>query len=332
VKDLLISRLLESHEPSVRFKIVTNVLDKKPESTEVRRIQEEIRLSPRVKSLLSERTRDGRIPFHPYAKWYGAHWVLASLADIGNPRGDKTLIPLREEVYKWLFSQDHEKRIKSIDGRVRRCASQEGNALFYLLSLGLADDRTEELKERLLMWQWPDGGWNCDKNPKAAKSSFMETLIPLRALALHARLTGDKRSQKASEPAAEIFLKRRLYKKQKDGSIISNDFVMLHYPCYWHYDVLFGLKVMAETGFISDKRCRDALDLLEGKRLPEGGFPAEKKYYRVVERLQTGRSLVDWGGVSKRHMNEFVTVDALYVLKKAGRLRTNLSRQMRCMR
>ena len=54
--------------------------------------------------------------------------------------------------------------------------------------------------------------------------------------------------------------------------------VRLHYPCYWHYDLLAGLKVMAEAGFIGDPRCREALDLLESKRLPGGGFPAEARY------------------------------------------------------
>jgi len=141
------------------------------------------------------------------------------------------------------------------------------------------------------------------------------------ALALHAQLTGDRRSVRAAERAAEVFLKRRLYKKQKDRRIISEDFVMLHYPCYWHYDILFGLKVMAEAGFIGDRRCRDALELLESKRLPDRGFPAEGKYYRVSEGRKTGRSLVDWGGVSRKHMSEFVTVDTLFVLNKSGRLR-----------
>jgi hypothetical protein len=32
------------------------------------------------------------------------------------------------------------------------------------------------------------------------------------------------------------------------------------------------------------------------------------------------RSLVGCGGISMRRMNEFVTADALFVLKKAGRL------------
>lgn len=133
-------------------------------------------------------------------------------------------------------------------------------------------------------------------------------------------MTSNQESKAAAERAADVFLKRRLYKRQSDGSVMADDFVKLHYPCYWHYDILFGLKVMAEAGFIGDERCTAALDLLESKRLPDGGWPAEKKYYRVTNKRTSGRSLVDWGGTSKRHMNEWVTADTLYVLKAAGRL------------
>ena len=83
-------------------------------------------------------------------------------------------------------------------------------------------------------------------------------------------------------------------------------------------DVLHGLKIIAEAGFIKDARCEDALDLLETKQLKNGGFPAESKYYRVSKN-RGGRSLVDWGPVSPKTMNEFVTIDALSVLKEAGR-------------
>jgi hypothetical protein len=38
--------------------------------------------------------------------------------------------------------------------------------------------------------------------------------------------------------------------------ISSSPRVKLHYPCYWRYDILFGLKVMAEAGFIRDGRCK----------------------------------------------------------------------------
>jgi len=315
----IIRRLLESDEPSVRFKVLTQIKGRKPNSSEIRLAQEEIRESPRVRQLLSERQADGQIPCHPYSKWNGAHWVLATLADLGYPSGDESLIPLREQVYAWLLGEGHLKGIRTIAGRVRRCASQEGNALYALLMLGLANERTEELAWRLTQWQWPDGGWNCDKKPAATNSSFMESLLPLRALALHAQLTGNQRSREAAERAADVFLKRELFKRLHNGSVMHEDFITLHYPWYWHYDILFGLKVMAEAGWLEDERCRAALDVLETKRLTDGGFPAEKKYYQNNPNAKTGRSLVDWGGTSRTKMNEFVTVEVLAVLKAAKR-------------
>ncbi len=189
--------------------------------------------------------------------------------------------------------------------------------MYALLTLGLADERTEELAARLRAWQWEDGGWNCDKNPEACHSSFMESLIPLRALALHARCTGNPGSARAATGAAEIFLKRQLYRRVQDGAVIDPNFLLLHYPCYWHYDILFALKVMAEAGFIGDERCQPALALLESKRLADGGFPAERAYYRTNSQ-GSNSSPVSWGGVSSRHLNEWVSADALYVLHAAA--------------
>jgi hypothetical protein len=310
--------LLISDEPSIKLKVVQRILDYPEDSPEVTNLRAEIRSSARVSQLLSQRRPDGTIPGSAYAKWTGAHWVLSLLADLGYPPGDDDLIPLREQVLDWLLGAKHQASIRSIQGRTRRCASQEGNALYAMLSLGLSDERVESLAKRLINWQWPDGGWNCDKRPQAVNSSFMETLIPLRGLALHARLTGNRDSQAAALHAAEIFLSRRMYKRRRDGCPISADFLRLHYPCYWHYDILFGLKVIAEAGMIHDERRKQALDLLEMKRLPDGGFPAEAKYYSNPI-ARSGCSLVDWGGVSKRRMNPFVTIDALYVLKEARR-------------
>ena len=207
-----------------------------------------------------------------------------------------------------------------MQGRHRRCASQQGNALFSVLKLGLADARAEDLVERLLHWQWPDGGWNCDRNPDATHSSVMESILPLRALALVGREIGDRKAGQGARRAAEIFLKRRLFKRRRDSAVIRREFVDLHYPLYCHYDVLHGLKVMAEADLIGDPRCQDALDLLESRRLPNGGWPAEKRYYRVGGKPSGPVELVDWGAAAKRRTNEWVTVDALRVLLAAGRL------------
>ena len=302
-------------EPALAWKVATGILGHKPGSPAAKNASLVTRRSPLVSQLLSGRDTTG----HAYRKWIGSHWTLSLLADLGCPAGDDTLRPLMEETYKTWLSPNHEKYIRLVSGRTRRCASQEGNAVWSSLRLGLADGRTDELVSRLLKWQWPDGGWNCDKRPEADSSSFMETLIPLRALALYAQVSGDPKVRRAVERAAEVFLKRRLFRRLADGAVMDPHFILLSYPSYWHYNILFGLKVMVEAGLISDPRCQDALDLLESRRLPDGGFPAEETYARPTRPQLSGFSPVTWGGRSIKKMSPFVTADALYVLRMAGR-------------
>jgi hypothetical protein len=85
------------------------------------------------------------------------------------------------------------------------------------------------------------------------------------------------------------------------------------------YDFLFGLKVMAEIGRVRDPRCEDALDLLESRQLPDGGWPAERRYYSVSKAVKLHADYVDWGGTSTSRLNPWVTADALRVLRSAGR-------------
>jgi hypothetical protein len=340
----IVADLAASEEASIRWKLRAHVLGEDPSSAAMRALGAQVRESPRVRRLLERHV--GAAAAHsprPYAKWQGAHWVLHSLADLGYPRGDPELEPLRDRVVEaWLdpmyyldvaveAKADAYKRrgVPVIGGRHRRCASQQGNALLAVVRLGLMDDRTPRLVERLLHWQWPDGGWNCDKEPAADTSSFMETLPPMRGLAAYARETGDDDARRAAERATEVFLARRLYKRRSDGSVIHPEFTMLHYPLYWHYDVLAGLKALAELGRAGDLECADALDLLESKRLPDGGWPAERRYYKHSTTVALGNDDVDWGGTSTRVMNPWVTVDALAVLRASGRAASHSQRRTR---
>jgi len=93
----VVRKLLASNEPSIRFRTRIEVLGESIDSRTSWGIQEEVKRSERVRLLLSER-KNGTLPWHPYAKWYGAHWVLSALADLGYPSGDESLIPLREQV------------------------------------------------------------------------------------------------------------------------------------------------------------------------------------------------------------------------------------------
>lgn len=317
----IIEQLLASEEPSIRYRIRNGVLGEDASSPSLQALGKEIATSPRVAALLSVRTADGTIPGRVYQKWMGAHWVLTALADLGYPPGDPALAPLIDQVCACWLSEQHVNAVQVIDGRARRCVSQEGNTLYAMLALGFVDNRADRLAEHLLRWQWSDGGWNCDKAPAASTSSFHETWIPLHALARYARVRDHAEARAAVARAAEVFLVRRLFRRVHDGSVINPRFLQLCYPPYWHYHILYGLKVMAEAGYIGDPRCAEALGLLESKRLPDGGFPAEMTYYGTAPSRTSGYSLVNWGGKHQQRMNPWVTAEALCVLTAAGRIK-----------
>ncbi len=265
---------------------------------------------------------------NPYRKWQGPHWSLYSLAEIAFPQGDARLLALRQRVMDWLlapaFLQPPSSHLlPDQPERPRRCASMEGNAIWSQLELGIVDEKNLPLLvERLIAFQWPDGGWNCDKRPEARASSVQETLLPLRGLAAWARANADAGAQKTAMRAAEFLLDKRLLWRKSDASLIKASWGgpvdKIHYPIRF-YDLLSVLLVMCELGKIQDPRCTDALDMLEGKRLSDGSFPVEWTTVKQADSITSRGTFADWGPVSKRRGNPFVTIDALYVLKAAGR-------------
>lgn len=321
--------LLASEDPSVRWMARTLILGESEKGAGLLALRADIADSPRARSLLSGRDASGRIPTNPYKKWQGPHWTLWQLARIAYPPGDDSLLPLRDQVYDWLLDKAHLEAPRSLlipgqEDRFRRCASMEGNAIWYSLRLGIDDERTRELADRLVKWQWPDGGWNCDKRPEAQASSVTESLMPLRGLVAASRAFGDEDYAKAANRAAEFFLSRRLYRRLKDGKPIEpswgGPFELIHFPIVF-YDLLSSLEVMVEAKRIRDPRGAEALDLLEARRLSDGGFPAQYRSAKAAAPKTSGASRADWGNFGARKSNELVTVAALGVLAAAGRLR-----------
>ncbi len=314
--------LLNSNEPAIRLKTYLYLLDYDYDTSEVKKLIVNLKKeSPIISSLFSYLPKDETSEtFHVYTKWQGVHWILAQLADIGYPPGDKDLIPSITREMSWLLSDKHWKSKPLINGRRRFCASQEGNGLYAAVSLGFFDKRCKQLADRLIQHQWSDGGWNCDKKPTANKSSYHESLIPLRALNSYLKEEKTPQLINAIDKAAELFHRRKLYKRISDGEVIKKRWLSLHYPAYWHYDILSALKVLAETDKLQDRRCNDALDLLESKRLADGGFPKEKRYCQSSNPETSYFTPADWKSVNRRKMNEWVTIDALFILKEAKRI------------
>jgi hypothetical protein len=305
-----IAWLLECGEPAVRFLTRRDLLGE-PGPADAG----EIMAGPWMTALLSGQRDGGGFGGHPYNKWGGAHWRLVSLVELGIPAGEPRALAAAETVLAWLISPGRLKAVQTIDGRARRCASQEGNALAVCSRLGMADDpRVRQLAELLICWQWPDGGWNCDRRPATRRSSVHESLPPLWGLHEYAAATGDRDAARAAGRTAEMLLARRVYQAQGGREPLHPSVAVLHYPPYWHYDVLQALQVLGRMGLAGDPRTADAVDLLRSKQLPDGRWRTGAHWWSRPGSKQSA-DVVDWG---RRGPNVMVTLNALRALRAAG--------------
>lgn len=254
---------------------------------------------------------------HPYKKWQGVHWRLLSLVDLEAPADTRGVEPMLEDELGWIVGPRRLTKPPTVAGRVRRCASQEGMALRACVHFGLLDDRVHALAEALVRWQWPDGGWNCDKRPEAQRSSFHETWQSVLGLAAYHVVTGEAEALAAARAAAELLLDHRLFRSKRTGAVIHSEWLHLHQPTYWHYDVLAGLRAVDAVGAAGDPRATDALDHLEAVRRPDGTWePSGRVWWRPPDSDGPNTEVVDW---ERRGPNAILTAQARSVLAQAGR-------------
>jgi hypothetical protein len=298
--------LLASDEPAVRYLSRCEVLGERAPDDEA-----QILTGPKVTALLDGQRPDGGFGGHPYSKWTGAHWRLISLVELGVPQGEPRCVAAADRVLAWLTSSQHRRSTAVIDGRTRRCASQEGAALAVCSRLGLAEDhRVQLLARSLVEWQWPDGGWNCDRLASGHRSSFHESLLPMWGLHEYAVATGDEPATAAADRTAELLLGHRVFRSTKTGQPINRDWLTLHYPAYWHYDVLQALSILQRMGKATDPRADDAREVLVRRRQPDGRWRPGAYWWRP-QASGKGNEVVDWG---RSGPNEMITLTALRVL------------------
>ncbi len=313
----------------MRYFTLTDILGRPEGASEVIAAKRQIPNGPRLKALLSGQRPDGGFGVHWYKKWAGPHWRLVSAVELGVPPENE----VARRAARYLLSRLPwpEARPSRIAGLWRLHASIPGNAVGVCSRLGMADDaRVKRIAELLAEWQWPDGGWNCDSAEDARHSSFYESLSTLWGLNEYLRVRGDGDVRDAVNRAAEFFLKHRLFKSCHGDTVMDARWVKLHYPLYWHYDILQALRVLDRAGKSGDPRTREAFDIVKSKRSKDGTWRPEGRYWRLgkatgrpsgrlseVDLNRASTEVVDWG---REGPNEMITLNALRVLVRSGRL------------
>ncbi|MDP8959435.1 MAG: hypothetical protein M3N51_09615 [Actinomycetota bacterium] len=179
------------------------------------------------------------------------------------------------------------------------------------------------LAESLVEWQWPDGGWNCDVRASGRRSSFHESLPACWGLYEFGQASGESRAVEAAHRTARLFLEHRLFRSVRTGEVVHRSWLALHYPPYWHYDLLQALLILSRMGLAGDSGAADAIEVLERRRLRDGRWRPGGYWWSPPGSAGGNVEVVDWG---RSGPNEMITLNALRVLKAARRPRLRVQR------
>ena len=146
--------------------------------------------------------------------------------------------------------------------------------LNYATYFGAPENELESVVDFILAQRMTDGGFNCRLNRSGARHSSMHsTLSVLEGISEYVQNGYNYRItelQHAAEEGREFLLRHRLFKSDRTGLIIRQDFLRLSYPPRWKYNILRALDYFRASGAPWDPRMSDAVAELVSRRRADG--------------------------------------------------------------
>lgn len=278
VEDGVIDWLMDG-DPSIRWQVQRDLLDA-PEKVWKRERQRVAREGWGAQ-LLAQQDGKGQWQGMYSPKWTSTTYTLLLLRDIGLPSGH----PAAAHGCAWMIERGLSPEGRN--GRKRKlgeimctCVVGMWSALPIYFDVHRDRPRLQEVIDHLLEEQMPDGGWNCRRRFGATHGSVHTTMNVLDAVgeAIANRIGPMSKLRAAESRAIEFLLMHRMYKSDKTGQVIRDDFTKFSFPPRWHYDVLRGLEYIRNTKAIHDPRLDDAFDLLERRRDKTGRWPVQNRH------------------------------------------------------
>ena len=307
--------LAKGADPSVRLRVLRDVLDRPAQEPEVLRTKKEIGRKGWAARILrlqhpagqwdtaGTSARDLYVP-----KYVATNWRLLVLSDLGVP-GTHPRIKKAVDLFLRRFSGP--------TGGLGQRGSEvcfTGNAVRMLARFGaLRDPQARPAIDWLVRHQKADGGWHCFRS-RTGTLDCWEALAAFAALPPAARPAPIER---AIERGAEFYLDRGL---MREGPKPYPPWFRLHYPVHYYYDLLVGLDVLTSLGYGDDPRMRPALDRLEKMRNRDGSWNMDALHPDSEDPNYPVRGpFYAFGLEVPGRPSRWITTTALTVLKRAGR-------------
>jgi hypothetical protein len=281
--------LLNHESPVIRYWALRDLKGYRANDPEVARLQDDIAKWSPIDKHLSEQNRKGYWAYPEdcyWPKWSATVWSLILLGETGIRSSHPSVAAGCEYFLNMATSQDKSWPPITQSGpesyRLLWEPCVTGNMARTLTVFGYGrDPRAQSMFEFLVRTQLPDGGWNCEFGEwgvKVKHSSFMSTIEPLWAFSALDRSLWPKGSKEVVDRAAEFMLLHWLHKSDRTGKVINEEWTKLHFPLFYYYDILHGLRVLTDLGYGSDGRVSEALQLIKQKQLSDGTWPMESSY------------------------------------------------------
>ena len=273
-QDAVLAWLLDG-DAAVRFQSTRDLLHR-----DAAALQARVAAEGDGATILAARRPDGhwgRGFYQP--KWTCSHYSLLELRNLGLDPGH----PAARETVALILTH-HKTRDGGVDPRpavARSDACVNGMALNYAAYFGAPEEQLASLVDCLLEGQIRDGGFNCRRAPEVRHSSVHTTLSVIEGITGYERAgcryrLDDLRSARATSVA--FLLRHRLFRSERGGAVIRPEFLRLHQPTRWYYDILRCLDALADAQVAYDSRMEEASDVLQSRRLPDGRWPVNRAY------------------------------------------------------
>jgi Prenyltransferase and squalene oxidase repeat len=311
--------LFRTDEPSVRYRVLRELLDRPEGDREVAAARREIGRTGWAAELLAGQLSGGQWATPRSTardmegpKYIATRYVLHVLADLGMDRSDARVA----RAAGLYFDRVSGPRFNEMGGKDSEVCCTGGDARIAT-RLGFGHDpRVERSLAWLIAAQKKDGGWHC-------WPSKTGTLDSWQALAAFATVPEERRSPemaRAVHRGLEFYLDRELM--HEDHATYA-PWLRLHFPVHYYYDVLVGLDIATSLGKGGDPRLTKALDWLERRRNPDGSWNLDIVHPDLEddEYLEgMGTPFFSLGLEFPGRPSRWITVTALKVLHRAGRI------------